>query len=406
MFMKGKSMNTTDLGRLLHEEADAASFSLPDPAAIIAAARRRRHRRLGVGVGAAGLAIAGATIGIIAAASAPTGRATLVPVSSPGTTPEPSATPSSHPSPIAAFAPIKPAAWTPLSPMPGTILAAVGAGAEKPAILSAGDGHVIRVLPNNGSQASLWRYGSMLLQPTIGPVECRNNYDVVNTTTGAVTPPPAELPGMDELATGSTPQRIAYGEHQAAGKHQEIVYGRHVTILGGCGASPVDLYVADPADGKVRRWIGNNPNGLYPSLNAHGLQVAFVLDGHIHLLDVNGPEKTLQQSPILATPADCTVTDLQYQPGSDTLLWVAQTCPSGTYLTGYDTQRRREKTTIQVAAAGAEVNITSFDVSADGHLVGTLVSFTGSSGDSRVFTVDGTAVRQLPEASSVYQVLW
>jgi hypothetical protein len=210
---------------------------------------------------------------------------------------------------------------------------------------------------------------------------------------------------MAELATGSTPRRIAFDQHRPAGRYDEIVNGRRVTVLGGCGASPVDLYVSDPAQGTLRRWTGSNDRGLYPSLNAQGLQVAFNLDGHVRLLDVNGPERTLDQAPVLATPATCTVTGLMYQPGSENLLWVAQTCPSGTYLATYDTVTKRQRRNFQVADSASKVNIGSFDVKPDGEIVGTLSTFSGDGVDGRIFIISNAEVQQLP-VSGVYQILW
>lgn len=398
-------MDTTELQRLLRAEADAERFPTADATQIISAARRHRRRRRGLASAVTAIAVAGVAVGLIATNSSAGGPATLVPAS-PTTSapPSPPATPSS-PRPSATFAPVAPPAWTPLSAAPGTVLGLVGAGAERIAVLSAGDGHVLRYAPGAGSQALLFRYGPMLLQPTDGPVECRYEYKQVNPSTGAVVAPPAGLPPMAELAAGSSGQRIAYGLHEPAGRHQEVRNGRHITVRGGCGASPVDLYVSDPVDGTVRRWTGNNSNALYASLDAHGTHVAFLLDGHVRVLDINGPEQTLQQAPILPTPSDCTVTSLMYQPGSDAVLWVAQTCPSGTYLTRYNPLTRRQGTQIQVAPAGSQRNIGSFDVAPTGRIIGTLSAFSSAPDDGRVFTIDGATVDPFP-ATGVYQVLW
>ena len=245
-------------------------------------------------------------------------------------------------------------------------------------------------------------------------MDCRYNYQLVPTET-AGTAAVAAPTGIGQLVDGGTPQRYAYQLQRPGGTYY-LPGGR--TVLGGCGAAPSDLVLVDRATNQQRRWSGYQKGELFTeqlrtALDFTGQRLAYFLNGQLRVLDVNGDEKRLDEGRLIDTPSNstistqCLLTQLHFQPGTRTV-WAAEQCYTGTFLAAYDTANGRLTERRQVAAAGTDIDVSSFDVDPSGNIIGTLGNSQWASDrtDGRVFVSRaGSAVETIP-GFSVYQALW
>jgi len=276
----------------LRELADRAAQPTEIPPDVLTAVRRRR-RRIAIASGTATAAGVVAVVTVVALVANNASPQRLGQTTGGGHgTPTPSA--SAH---RAVFAPLP----TPPAPAgtaePTSMLALIGGGAERLAIVDTGTGAVRRYLQKNGSQA--------LMVP--GPDRtayqwdlhgCRYSWTAISTTTGRSAPALKSLGNVSDIAFSSTGQRIGY---VSIGPEPTVTIKGH-RYPAGCSASTRMLVVSDPASHAMKAWPlpAGYDNALYPAFDATGMHLFFDLGRTVRVLDLNHDRTLAAAKPLTA----------------------------------------------------------------------------------------------------------
>lgn len=387
-------MTTPSLEDRLRAEVGAASLAGEIPPGLFDVVRRRRRRRVGFLLAAAACATAASVAAPVLLISGGPATHAVPSAASPtsGTTSASTSTPTFGPSPVATFPALSPPAVPADHGDPATLLALVGAGTERLAVIDSRTGTVERWLQQQGSQLLVTFSAdlSTAYQPDLHG--CDSTWTQINTRTGATAAAFTDLGRPLEVALTPTGDRVAY-------VHLE---GGNLRV--GCPTGTESLVVRDTATGQSRSWpIG--PGGgesLYPAFDPSGTRVAFVRDGRVRVLDVNRDATLTDARPLSsAVPAGCRQSKPAWRPGSDTVLVTVQ-CRTSAAIVGYDAESGTE--TYRHDVPGTDPLIASYGVDSTGkHLIYALSGSAGQPGGN-VYAVEPSGDRHILD--DAFQVAW
>jgi hypothetical protein len=385
-------MTTPSLEDRLRRAAEAAMGSGEVPMELLARVAHRRSRRTGTAV--------------VMAASAAAAVAIVVPVTlvghhKPQVTPAggggaPTTSPSAivaTTAPAAVFAPLTPAAVPADKGEPATFLALTGAGGERLAVVDSQTGAVKKWLQQQGSQALMtFNAGlSTAYQPDLRG--CTSTWTQVDTSSGATSAAFADLGRPLEVALAPAGERLAYVHLQGG------------SLTRGCPTGTESLVVIDRTSGVTKSWpIGpGGADSLYPAFDPTGIQIAFVRDRRVWVLDVNRDTSLADARPLSQAAPDtgCQQSKPAWRPGTDSVL-VALQCRTSAAIVGYDASSGVE--TYRHDLGGTDPLLASYAVDASGaHVIYALSGSFGQPGGN-VYAVEPHGDRHI--ADGVYQVAW
>jgi hypothetical protein len=363
------------------------------PPSVSAAIRRRRHGQ----AARAALAVCIAVSAIVVTAGAissrqPGGRIAAAPSPS-------SSAPTAAQDARVAFPPLPPPSAPDRNGEPSTLLASIGGGAERLAVVDPASGAVHRYVQTSGSQALFVFAPDLRTAYQWDMRGCRYSWTATNVRTGRVQPAFGGLGNVADIAFSPTGQRMAY---VSVGRQRTVVVSTpqgHRRVPGGCSTASQSIVVTDTGGGATKQWQlpAGYDQATYLAFDPTATHVAFVEGRRVRILDLNRDAVLASARPLARTLAPgCSQHLPTFVPGTnrvDVDEWCGTSHPPA--IVGYDVRTGREVSRHVVGHPGSFISYFAVDATGK-HLVYSV--------DGSVYAAEAGGDRHIID--DTYQLAW